>query len=387
MNSESSKRLAVLERIGREIAREHAVDVDKKARFPIEAAAALREAGAFALSIPAEFGGGGADIHELAQGCFLLAQNCASTAAALAMHHTQTLSAAHHSNNNRHIEDYLRRAAKENRIIASVTSEVGTSGDMRRSMCAVDVQGDRYTLVKNATTLSYGSYADDLMITCRKDPAAANGDQVLVIAERGNFELKDIGEWDTLGLRGTCSPPATVHAHGESWQVMEVPFADIATMTMVPTSHIFWAASWLGVATDAVNKARELLRAKARSNPGAIPVGAHRVVDVVAELQSMEQEVFGMAREYGDALAAKDFQKISSISFALRINALKLNASRAVVAIVTEAMGICGIQAYKNNSPHSLGRHLRDAFSALMQIHNDRIQLTNASMLLVHKGA
>ena len=211
-------------------------------------------------------------------------------------------------------------------------------------------------------------------------------DQVLVIAEHGQFSLSNQGEWDTLGMRGTCSPSAKVEAHGQVWQIMDVPFADIATYTMVPTSHIFWASAWYGLALDAVSKCRTLLRAKARANPNVTPLGAHRVADIDAALQTMEHEVFGMAREYSEALAKNDIQTLGSMAFARRINALKLNGSKAVIAIVSEALAICGIQAYKNNGPYSLGRHLRDAHASVMQVHNDRIQQTNASMLLVHKG-
>lgn len=381
------KRLEEIECIGREIARINAADVDAKSRFPSEAIAALREVGIFAAPIPVEYGGAGADPVELARGCWILGQHCSATASIVAMHHTQILSVVHHAKDNPELQIYLRRVAKENRLIASVTSEVGPGGDMRSSSCAVEMEGDSYKLTKKATTVSYGSYADDLMITARKNSEAASGDQVLIIAEKGQFILQDEGVWDTLGMRGTCSPPATVVAQGAAWQVISTPFADIATYTMVPTSHIFWSAWWFGLATDAVSKARELFRAKGRSNPGVTPMGAHRVADLDAELQKMEYEVFGLAREYAEAISTNDLQKLTSLGFSLRINTLKLNSSRAVVAIVSEALSVCGIQAYKNNEPFSLGRHLRDAHSSVMMVHNDRIQLTNAAMLLVHKGA
>ena len=384
--SDADSRIAEIEYIGREIARINAADVDTHCRFPIEAITALKAAGVFAASIPIEYGGVTADPVELARGCWILGQYCSATASIVAMHHTQILSVVHHAKDNPQLQAYLRRVASENRLIASATSEVGPGGDMRSSSCAVVVEGDTYTLTKKATTVSYGSYADDLMITARKNVHAASSDQVLVIAEKGQFELQDQGVWDTLGMRGTCSPPATVVANGAAWQVIGTPFADIASYTMVPTSHIFWSAWWFGLATDAVSKARELFRAKGRSNPGVTPMGAHRVADLDAELQKMEYEVFGLAREYAEALASNNTQKLASLSFSLRINTLKLNSSRAVVAIVSEALSVCGIQAYKNNGSFSLGRHLRDAHSSVMMVHNDRIQLTNASLLLVHKG-
>ena len=381
-----SKCLADIERVGKEIARKHADDVDQNSRFPTEAVAALKAIGAFIWPIPVEYGGVGANVLDLAKACRIIGKHCSATASVLSMHYTQILSVMYHCKGDEDLQNYLRRCARENRLIASVTSEVGPGGDMRSSSCAVELEGNQYTLVKKATTISYGSYADDLMITARKNAQAASNDQVLVIAESGQFELTDIGQWDTLGMRGTCSAPANVHAKGEAWQVMKTTFSDIATYTMVPTSHILWSAWWLGLATDAVNKTRELYRAKGRSNPGMTPLGAHRVADLEAALQTMECEVFALAQEYTEAIAHQDKNKINNMAYTLRINTLKLNSSRAVVGIVSEALAICGIQAYKNNGPFSLGRHLRDAHSSIMMVHNDRIQQTNASMLLIYKG-
>ena len=48
---------------------------------------------------------------------------------------------------------------------------------------------------------------------------------------------------------------------------------------------------------------------------------------------------------------------------------------------------ICGIAGYRNDTPFSVGRHLRDALSAALMIGNDRIHATNASLLLVAKEA
>jgi acyl-CoA dehydrogenase len=40
---------------------------------------------------------------------------------------------------------------------------------------------------------------------------------------------------------------------------------------------------------------------------------------------------------------------------------------------------------YKNGTPYSLGRHLRDAHSAQLMISNDRILGNTSTMLLVQK--
>ena len=40
---------------------------------------------------------------------------------------------------------------------------------------------------------------------------------------------------------------------------------------------------------------------------------------------------------------------------------------------------------YREDSPYSLGRLLRDAQGAAVMVNNDRIVANNAQMLLVHK--
>jgi acyl-CoA dehydrogenase len=59
--------------------------------------------------------------------------------------------------------------------------------------------------------------------------------------------------------------------------------------------------------------------------------------------------------------------------------------SQAVVQVINHALLICGLHGYKNNTPYSLGRHLRDAHSAALMISNDRILANTSNLLLAHK--
>ena len=49
------------------------------------------------------------------------------------------------------------------------------------------------------------------------------------------------------------------------------------------------------------------------------------------------------------------------------------------------ALGVCGIAGYKNDTPYSVGRHLRDTLSACLMVANERIHQTNARLLLIAK--
>lgn len=384
MNVEA--RLACVEAIGERTARVAATEVDTHSRFPHETFAALREARMLSAAVPAALGGYGASIEELTRHGVVLGRACASSAMILAMHHIEVLCLATHGAENPHIAEYLKQVVAEQRLIASVTSEVGPSGDMRSSVAAVVQTGERFSVTKHATTISYGAHADDLLLTARRSESAAPNEQVLVLLLRGAFALRDQGVWDTLGMRGTCSAGAVVEATGDSWQVMAAPFGVIASRTMVPTSHALWSGVWLGIATDAVSKVRAMVRQKARSQPGVVSASARRLAEVVTKLDLFHNEVFSMAREIDTSRERGDTETLEGMGFALRVNNLKLAASTLVVEIVNEAMSIGGIATYKNDSPFSLGRHLRDAHSAALMVNNDRLRETNASILQVRKG-
>src|SRR5450432_2443612 len=189
--------------IADEVAAKHAVDVDTRARFPSETFAALREAKL--LSAAAE----GATMLELGHQCAALAHGCGSSAMVLAMHHIQVACIARHGAGTPYFDAYLRdHVIGRQDVIASITSENGTFGDTRSSVCAVEVAGDQMSLVKDATTVSYGAHADAQLVTCRRAADAAASDQVMVLFEKGQYTLDVQGVWDTLGMRGTCSPGA-----------------------------------------------------------------------------------------------------------------------------------------------------------------------------------
>ena len=67
------------------------------------------------------------------------------------------------------------------------------------------------------------------------------------------------------------------------------------------------------------------------------------------------------------------------------MNNLKIGSSRTLVDVVQSAMMVCGIMGYKNGTPYSLGRHLRDATSAPIMINNDRIFANSSNLLLIHR--
>ena len=388
MDQEFAPLLESVRRIAAEVAGPHAADVDAKARFPAESIAALREAGLLSAGVPRELGGAGCGLHEQGQLCATLAQACGSSAMVLAMHYIQVACIARHALGNVFFRDYLRHLVARQFLLASMTSEVGTFGETRTSICAVEWQDGRFKLNKDATTGSYCAHADAILVTARRGPDAPGGDQVLVLVRREDCTLQQTTSWDTMGMRGTCSPGFRLESAGPETQIVPGAFADSSAQTMVPYSHVLWSSLWWGIAADAVGKAANFVRGQARQNPGTTPPTATRLAEVSLLLQNMKQLWVSAARDF-DALTpdAGGREQLLSMGWALRLNNLKVSCSEAAPRIVHRALQIVGILGYKNDSPFSLGRQYRDTLSASLMISNDRIAAKSASMLLVFKDA
>src|SRR5690606_12189635 len=102
-----------------------------------------------------------------------------------------------------------------------------------------------------------------------------------------------------------------------------------------------------------------------------------------AKLQEMKGHLMAAIRRF-DA-AHGDDDALSSIGFAAEINALKVAASEKAGEVVRIAMLVNGILGYKNGTPFSVGRHLRDVTSAPIMISNDRILSNTATLLLMSR--
>ena len=241
----------------------------------------------------------------------------------------------------------------------------------------------RYSLTKEATVISYGEYADAILATARRAPDAASSDQVMVVIPSGTGTLDKTSVWDTLGMRGTCSDGFHLVASGDAAQIFPKPFSEIAAQSMLAASHIYWGATWFGIAADAFNRAQNFVKAAARKQPDAVPPGALRVAEAAAKLQEMKGHLTASIHRFDAARADED--TLSSIGFAAEINALKVASSEKAAEVVRLAMLVTGILGYKNGTPFSVGRHLRDVTSAAIMISNDRILSNTATLMLMSR--
>ena len=90
-------------------------EVDRDARFPAEAIAALRAERLLSSLIPADLGGSGASLAEVARSVTALARHCASTAMIYAMHQIQVACLVGHGRTPE-IKEFLGQIARDREV-------------------------------------------------------------------------------------------------------------------------------------------------------------------------------------------------------------------------------------------------------------------------------
>jgi len=356
--------------------------VDRDARFPQEAFDAARAQRLLGMQVPVHLGGDGASVSDVVDVCYMLGQACSATGMIFAMHQIMVGILVRHGRDSAWHQDFLRRVASEQLLLASSTTENMGGGNVRSSTCFVDPVGDRFSLTKNATVMSYGAAGDAVVTTARRSADAASSDQVLVVLLKKDYTLERIKAWDTLGMRGTCSTGFTLTGTGALEQVLPVPYEKIHSHSMMPIAHLTWGGAWSGAAAGAVARARKFVRNAARHANGQMPPGAAHLTRAVMSLRALRSQLESAMRRF--EAAGMNAELIESLDFQTVFNLLKVNASELSIATVMNALQATGLSGYRADGEFSVGRALRDVLSSAIMINNDRIlaSAANASMLV-----
>ena len=201
--------VAVAEVLGKDFAA-RADAADETDSFVAENYSALKTSGLVEAAVPAELGGGGADVHELAQMLRILAHHCSSTALAFAMHtHLVAVPAWRWKHQKlAAVEPLLKRIAAEKIII--VTS--GGSDWVAGAGKAERVEGGYKITARKV--FSSASPAGSIFMTSAvlEEP----GQEAVVLhfgvpMNSPNVRIDPV--WKTLGMRGTGSHDFIIDGH------------------------------------------------------------------------------------------------------------------------------------------------------------------------------
>jgi acyl-CoA dehydrogenase len=363
------------------VAMAHAQDVDARARHPSEAVAALKAEKLLGLMVPVALGGEGAGLSEVADICFKLGRACSSTAMIFAMHQVKAACLVRHHDGEAWQTGFLRRLAGEQLLLGSSTTEGRSGGAVRASVAPVVAEGGRFRLTREATVISYGLQADAIVTTARRSADSAPSGQVLLVLPRETYRLEQTGGWSTLGMRGTCSLGFRLEAEGDLRQVLPAAYAEIHALTMTPAAHMLWGAVWTGIAAEAVERARILVRKAFLS--GSPSPGDGQLTRANAELKTLTGMLSAALARY--ETIKDDRQALSAVAYQTAVTALKVEVSEHAVAVVMTALRAAGLTGYRTDGPCSIERLLRDVLSAPLMINNDRILADLSAAALVDR--
>ncbi|HEY7550803.1 MAG TPA: acyl-CoA dehydrogenase family protein [Hyphomicrobiaceae bacterium] len=340
-----------------EIARElgpvfarRAAETADEDRFVADDFADLKASGLVEAGVPAELGGGGADVDELAAMLRALAYHSGSTALAFSMHTHQVAVPAwrwSHQKAAAAVEPLLKRIATERIFLLSSGGSDWIAGSGR----AEKVEGG-YRINARKIFTSGAPTGDILMTGAVLD--APEGPTVLHFGvPMSSPHVKVLDTWRTLGMRATASHDVLIEGH-------VVPEAAVSVKRMAGEWHPVFQliatvafplvyAVYLGVAESARDLAVQLAK---RKQPG------RHTVDLAGR---METELAGARLAHESMLAAVRLNAPSAATVN-QVMTGKALVTRHAIAAVEYAMEVAGGVGFYRSA--GLERKFRDIQAA-----------------------
>jgi alkylation response protein AidB-like acyl-CoA dehydrogenase len=319
-------------------------------RFVAENFAELKTSGLVEAGVPAELGGGGADVDELAAMLRTLAHYCGSTALAFAMHTHPVAMPAWRWKHQKvaAVEPLLKRIANERLLL--LTS--GGSDWIAGSGKAEKVEGGYRIDARKIFTS--GAPTGDLLMTSAVLESPGEPPMVLHFGvPMSSPHVKVLDTWRTLGMRSTGSHDVLIEGH-------VVPEAAVALKRKAGEWHAIFQiiatiafpliyAVYVGVAESARDLAIELAKRKTPTR---------HTIDLAGR---METELTGARLALESMLAAVRVNAPSAAT----VNQVMIGkqlATRHAIAAVEYAMEVAGGVGFYRSA--GLERRFRDIQAA-----------------------
>ncbi len=206
MPSQDSYRDALL-RVIDEVVAPGATEVDASGTFPRKQVDALGAAGLLALTVPGEYGGGGAGLREAADVIRELGSVCGSTAMVVTMHYAAVAALTAAGD-----KETLTVIAAGAHLSTLAFSEKGSRSHFWAPLSSAVLLDDGQTVRLDASKswVTSAGHADSYVWSSQPlggEPEA--GPMTLWLVPAGAAGLSVAGAFDGLGLRGNASAPMT----------------------------------------------------------------------------------------------------------------------------------------------------------------------------------
>ncbi len=347
--------------------RERAAANDRENRFPHEDVADLTRIGYLTALVPAELGGAGLTLQELAHEQARLAGASPATALAVNMHHVWVAVARQVHARGDDSVDFILREVLDGEIYAFGISEPGNDLVLfgSQSDAEPDIDGGySFTGTKIFTSGSpmwtrLGTFGTD-----RTDPDNPMSVFGFVTRDGGGVEIKD--DWDTLGMRASQSCTTVLSgAHAPADRIA-------CRITPGPTMHPFvfgifssfillTSSVYLGVAQRALDLAVAAAQKRTSAKNGGRPYAQDP--DARRRIAHMAIDLDGLTPQLDRATADIEAGVDRGPLWMPQLSAIKYRVTDTVLRVVADAMKAAGGSSYFTRN--ELSRLYRDALAGV----------------------
>ncbi|HSE18450.1 MAG TPA: acyl-CoA dehydrogenase family protein [Pyrinomonadaceae bacterium] len=388
----------VAHRLSAEVLARDAARIDSEGVFPGEAIKALGQAGLLALTVPKEKGGPGGSVKSLAYVIEELAQGCASTAMCYTMHMSGLLVIASLVEG-RQIDVFLKPILEGERLNSFAMSEPGSGNRLWHMDSYAQRDGDDYIIDSFKSFATSTGHADSYLVPVRANADAGPNDLSLFLIDGKDENIKPIGKWDGLGIRGNSSTPV----HFDKCRVPAFNrlgsetcgFSTIFAYSL-PVYQVGLSALYLGIAQAAYAAALAHVKKRIHSDTGLALSNMETVQRYIAEMKLRIDQtrhlIYRVAQLSDNALALFDeLAKADLLDQVLKANRndpffielaeVKVSACETAIDVTNKAFQVCGGTAYRRG--HPVERHFRDARAgAVMAPSDDTLKLIMGRQIL-----
>jgi len=388
----------VAHRLSTEVLAPNAGQIDQESLFPTANIKALGDAGLMGLTVAKEKGGPGGTVKSLALVIEELAQGCASTAMCYTMHMSGLLVIAALVEG-RQVEQFLKPIIDGERLNSFAMSEPGSGNRLWHMDSYAQKDGDDYIIDSFKSFATSAGYADSYLVPVRANSEVGPNDLSLFLIDGKDENIKPIGKWDGLGIRGNSSTPV----HFDKCRVPAFNrlghetcgFSTIFAYSL-PIYQVGLSALYLGIAQASYDAAIAHVKKRIHSDTGVALSNMETVQRYIAEMKlSIDQSrhlIYRVAQLSDNALALFDeLAKAELLDQVLKANPndpffielaeVKISACEMAINVTNKAFQVCGGTAYRHG--HPVERHFRDARAgSVMAPSDDTLKLIMGRQIL-----
>lgn len=346
----------------KEILAPSADETDRLRRFPRETIKELGKRQILALMVPAEFGGPGGGLQEMANVLETLAQGCASTAMIVLMHYCATavlaVSASPKLKNM-----VLPAIARGEHLSTLAFSEPGSGGHFYSPVSRARQRNGKVELNVLKSFATSAGEADSYLVSTLSPSATGPQELDIYFVDSASGGVEPAGSFEGLGLAGNASAPLNLKEVLVSPEALvgdEKAGFGIMLNVVLPHFQIGSAAVSCGIASAAFERAISHVTLRkyehvSQTALAQIPRVQFLIAEMAIELRAARAYLYETIRK----------STTPETDAMLDVLAVKAKSSEAALAVVSRAMTLGGGAAFGRRG--GLERHFRDAqASAIM---------------------